>query len=114
MLKIEDIKQYIDDTMLDTIFRERKEELDKEMERENLEFTNIKKEYSIDYEKLLIAIKNLPPHFHNTREGIIKALENYSRRENLIIANNNEKFYKVGFCDGIRTILESIKKDNSK
>lgn len=43
MLKIEDIKQYIDDTMLDTIFRERKEELDKEMERENLEFTNIKK-----------------------------------------------------------------------
>ena len=84
------------------------------MERENLEFTNIKKEYSIDYEKLLVAIKNLPPHFHNTREGIIKALENYSRIENLIIANNNEKFYEVGFCDGIRTILESIKKDNSK
>ena len=74
MLKIEDIKQYIDDTMLDTIFRERKEELDKEMERENLEFTNIKKEYSIDYEKLLVAIKNLPPHFHNTREESIGKL----------------------------------------
>lgn len=94
MLKIEDIKQYIDDTMLDTIFRERKEKLDKEMERENLEFTNIKKEYSIDYEKLLVAIKNLPPHFHNTREGIIKALENYSRIENLIIMKS---FIKLDF-----------------
>ena len=37
------------------------------------------------------------------REEIIEALE----RENLIMAHDNEKFYKIGFCDGIRTILRA-------
>jgi hemoglobin-like flavoprotein len=70
-----------------------------------------KEDYSVDYEKLLIAIKNLLPHFNNTREGIIKVLENYSTRKPLIIAYDNEKFYKAGFCDRIRIILE---RKNSK
>lgn len=113
MLRIKDIEKYIDDNMLDTIFREREEELYNEREKnEDIEISKIKKQYFVDYDKLLVAIKNLPPHFHNTREGIIEALENYTMRENLIMAYDNEKFYKTGFCDGIRTILEGMK--NSK
>lgn len=110
MLKIEDIEQYIEDTMLDTIFREREEELYRKNEKEDLEIAKIKEKYTVDYEKLLVAIKNLPPHFYNTREGIIEALQSYLTRENLIMAHDNEKFYKAGFCDGIRIILENIKK----
>lgn len=109
MIKIENIEQYIEDTMLDTIFKEREEELYKENEKEDLEIIKIKEKYTVDYEKLLIAIKNLPPHFNNTREGIIETLENYLTRENLIMAHDNEKFYKAGFCDGIRIILENLK-----
>lgn len=41
------------------------------------------------------------------REEIIEALESYLTRENLIMAHDNEKFYKIGFCDGIRTILRA-------
>lgn len=97
MLKIEDINKYIEDPMLDIIFRNRQEELYKENKKEDLEIIKIKEEYTVDYERLLIAIKNLPPHFQNTREGIIEALENYLIRENLIAAHDNEKFYKARF-----------------
>lgn len=97
MLKIEDINKYIENSILDTIFRNRQEELYKENKKEDLEIIKIKEEYTVDYERLLIAIKNLPPHFQNTREGIIEALENYLIRENLIVAHDNEKFYKARF-----------------
>lgn len=30
-------------------------------------------------------------------------------RENLIMTHDNEKFYKAGFCDEIRIILENLK-----
>ena len=110
-MKIKDIEEYIDDEILETIFREREEELYTERgKKEDLEIKKIKEDYPVDYDRLLIAIKNLPPNFHNTREGIIEALENYLTRETLIMAHDNEKFYKAGFCDGVRTILESIKK----
>ena len=33
----------------------------------------------------------------------------YVMRENLIMTHDNEKFYKAGFCDGIRIILENLK-----
>lgn len=97
MLKIEDINKYIEDSILDTIFRNRQEELYKENKKEDLEIIKIKEEYTVDYERLLIAIKNLSPYFQNTREGIIEALENYLIRENLIVAHDNEKFYKARF-----------------
>lgn len=113
MLKIKDIEKYIDDDIVDTIFKAREEELySKKGKSDDTEIKSIKEDYPVDYNKLLVAINNLPPHFNNTREGIIEALESYLTRENLIMAHDNEKFYKIGFCDGIRIILESIK--NSK
>ena len=113
MLKIKDIEKYIDDEMINIIFREREEELySRKGKLDDAEIRNIKEDYPVDYDKLLVEINNLPSYFNNTKEGIIEALESYLTRENLIMAHDNEKFYKIGFCDGIRTILENIK--NSK
>lgn len=113
MLKIKDIEKYIDDEMINIIFREREEELySRKGKLDDAEIRNIKEDYPVDYDKVLETINNLPPHFNNTKEGIIETLESYLTRENLIMAHDNEKFYKIGFCDGIRTILENIK--NSK
>ena len=66
-----------------------------ESKNDNERISQITEKYSIDYDKLIVTIKNLPPHFRNTRESIIKALEEYLMRENLIMAYENEKFYKV-------------------
>lgn len=95
MLKIKDIEEYVKNTMLDTIFEEREDEIYKESKNDNERISQITEKYSIDYDKLIVTIKNLPPHFRNTRESIIKALEEYLMRENLIMAYENEKFYKV-------------------
>ena len=109
MLKIKDIEKYIDDSLLESIFREREDELYVELKNEDEDIIEIKQKYDVDYEKLINKIKNLPPHFNNTREEIIKSLDKYIMRENLIRAYDNEKFYKAGFCDGIRIIIEKIK-----
>lgn len=100
MVKIKDIEKYIDDEMINIIFREREEGLYSRKEnQDDAEVISIKEDYPVDYDKLLVAINNLPPHFNNTREGIIEALESYLTRKNLIMAHDNEKFYKIGFCD---------------
>ena len=109
MLRIKDIEKYIDDPLLDSIFREREEELYIECTTEDEDIIEIKQNYDIDCEKLINKIKNFPPHFKNTREEIIKSLDKYVMRENLIMAYDNDKFYKVGFCDGVRIILENLK-----
>lgn len=95
MIRIKDIEEYIDDTILETIFRKREEELYDDNKMNNEEIAEITQEYTMDYEKLIIAIKNLPPHFHNTREGILEKLEEYRKRENQVMAYENEKFYKT-------------------
>lgn len=32
-------------------------------------------------------------------------------RQNSLVAYDNEKFYKNGFCDGIKIILEALKNE---
>lgn len=104
MVTLKEIENYIDDDMLDTIYLKRRQKLSK-MDRKS----EMLKEYPMDYENFLIRVKNLPPHFNHTREGIIEAFEDYMIRENVINEHNREKFYKTGFCDGIRTVLELFK-----
>ena len=40
---------------------------------------------------------------------MLKKFDDYCMKENLIAAYENEKFYKIGFCDGIRTVIENLK-----
>lgn len=109
MIGLKEIKEYIDNSVLDDMFNERECELYQEKDEK---IVKLKDKYKVDYENLLTAIKNLPPHFFNTREEILKRLDDYLIKENMIMAYENEKFYKVGICDGIKIMLESIKNNN--
>lgn len=109
MFKMKEVKKYVNDDMLELIFREREEEIYKEKKKEDIDVKKIKENCKTDYEQLLKTIKDTPEEFREIQEKIIKALEKYIMRENLIMACDNEKFYKVGFCDGIRIIIENTK-----
>lgn len=111
MVKIEEIKKYISDDILDNIFKEREEKI-YHIGDKSKEIEEIKIEHTMSYTKFEEVIKNLPPHFKNCRENILDALDKYSDRQNLIQAYDNEKFYKIGFCDGIKMILDINKSDN--
>lgn len=108
-MDIKDIEKYIDDDIVNTIYREREDTISGINEEDKGEIAKIKEKYPVDYEKLLDYINNLPPYFKNIRETILNAIDIYSMRENLLSAYENEKFYKIGFCDGIRTIIENLK-----
>lgn len=107
-MNIKDIEKYINDTMLNIIYKEREDTISEIKEEDKDELSKIKEKYPVDYEKLLDYINNIPPYFKNIRANILNAVDIYSMRENLLSAYENEKFYKIGFCDGIRTIIENL------
>ena len=109
-MKLKDIEKYVNDNILDSIYKEREDYIFELNNEEKKEIIKIKERYPIDYEQLITCINNIPPHFKNTRENILKSLDIYSMRENLLLAYNNEKFYKIGFCDGIKIIIENLSK----
>lgn len=109
MNKKVEITDFVDNSLLDTIYREREDSLYQHTEVDNENIKEITKNLPITYEDLLVAIKNLPPHFNNTREFILERLEGYMERKNSLTAYDNEKFYKNGFCDGVQIILEALK-----
>lgn len=105
-----DVEEDTNESILDTIYNEREDSISKINENDKEELSKITKRYPVDYEQLLITIKNLPPCFKNTRENILKTLDDYLMRENLLSSHENKKFYKTGFRDGIRIVLESLSK----
>lgn len=111
MIKISELENYISDDLLDSIFNKREEDV-YNTKIKVAELEEIKKNNTMTYEKMIEIIRNLPPHFKNCRESILEALEQYSERQNLIQSFDNEKFYKVGFCDGIKMIIDIYNKNN--
>ena len=103
------ITKFINNSMLDLIYKEREDSLYQYdvYDKEKIKKMTVKN--PITYEDLLIAVKNLPPHFKNTRELILEKLESYIERQNCLTAYDNEKFYKNGFCDGVQMMLEVLK-----
>ncbi len=95
MIRIKDIEEHIEDTMLEVIFKEREEEIYMRTKKDKEEILKISERYPVDYERLVRIIKNVPPHFNNIREDILSKLDDYCMRQNLIIAYDNEKFYKT-------------------
>lgn len=106
--KIE-ITNFINDSILDSIFREKEDSLYQQNECDKEKIKEICLENPISYEELIISIKNIPPHFKNTRENIMEKLEKYLERENSLNAYDNERFYKNGLCDGAKMMLEILK-----
>lgn len=109
MVKLSNIQEHIDDKILNSIFKEREEKLHTRTEEDKKEILDISKKYPANYEEILSIINNLPENIE--KDNIITKFDNYCMKENLITAYENEKFYKIGFCDGIRTVLENLKNE---
>lgn len=105
MANIEEIEKYISDDILSLIFEQKENDIYK-LVIDSKELEQLKRENTMTYEHFQEIIKNLPPYFKSCRENILKALEEYTNREKVLQVLNNENFYKVGFCDGIKLMLD--------
>lgn len=108
-MKIKDLEKYIEDEMLDEIYMNREDKLYKKCERDRREMEKIIEEYPSDYEAVVKAIQDLTENLQEGKNDIIETLDEFCMREEIYAGYEKEKFYKVGFCDGVKIILESLK-----
>jgi len=105
-----DLKQFLmenSENMIDEIFISREDKLANMQKNEfkRLEKLNQKKESVIN------SLENIPETFKKTKSHILATFIEYTESANEINACTNEEYYKKGFKDGIRLIIESITKD---
>lgn len=65
---------------------------------EDEKLIDIKNNCEKDYQNLIAAIKNLPPHFCSCRENIFEALDKYLLSQSLLSSYEQEFFYKCRIC----------------
>lgn len=108
MIEIKELGKYVTDDILNKLFweREDKVKLLEEKEKQNEIFTYDKK---CD-EDIQIALNNLPNCFEETSRRIKESVAEKIFSQEDIQTYFYEKFYKVGFCDGISLILECVNK----
>ena len=69
MITLKEINNYINDDILQTIYETREDEIYELRSKENTEMNTILKENPMDYDRLLLIIENLTPHFCNHKRG---------------------------------------------
>ena len=113
MITLKDIKDVITEESLDNYYLMREEELSILTPEERKRRSERTKEYKVNYEYILNYIDNIQPCFEETKENIIKTIENYLEKDKALQSYDNERFYKVGFIDAIRLMLgaQNFKRD---
>ena len=96
--------EFEENDLLDKIFRAREEEIYEFKEEER----KLLSKKSQDYQKIYIAIENIPDSFVETINGIKTSIENYIETLNEIQGIENEKFYKTGFSDAVNLITKCL------
>lgn len=110
-MNIHNINQKLEvKNILDMIFLQREDELYQitENERELLH------KKTKDYSKIYTAIDNIPKAFSETKKGIEKSIETYIDTLSSVQVNENEKFYKTGFSDAIKLVIDCLYKDKKE
>lgn len=112
MITIETLKDYIEDDILNELFLEREDKIHelKENEKQKEIFINNK----ICSENLQIALDNLPDCFEEVSKQINKRVDEKVQAQNEILGYFCEKFYKIGFQDGISLIFGCLKQNHEK
>ena len=65
-----------------------------------------------NYTNILYAIENVPPCFNSTRKNIKAKVDTYIDYSKELDYYKNEEFYKSGFIDGYKFLLELEDEEN--
>ena len=104
MIMIEDIKDLVSNEMLNDLFDKRNEDLNMMTQEERERQKKFIGDENISYDDVLIAIKDSCKEDNN---NITTVLEKYLEKLLNLQTYDNERFYKVGFCDALNYILSA-------
>lgn len=108
-MTIKELERYVNDNMLDNIFNEREDSISELSNFDINKISEINKKYPANYENIIDYINSSIEISQDKKDKLLIMLDEYIMKENLLHTNESEKFYKIGFCDGIRIILENLK-----
>lgn len=106
MINIETLKDYIDDDILNELFLKREDKIHELKENEKRKEIFINNRLCSD--NLQIALNNLPDCFDEVSRQINKRVDEKVQAQNEILGYLCEKFYKIGFQDGISLIFDCL------
>ena len=114
-MKIAEIEKYITDDMLDVLYEGRCDVLSfTDFVSGDEDCQRIAAKYPINMNDVLAIVQNLPDDFKRLKKKFFNVFDNYITKYNLMTSYYSEQFYKVGFCDGMRTLLEILQEENSR
>lgn len=102
-----DIKKFLDENeeIINEIYYSREDKIAEKV-KTNVEYN---KELDEKSNKFEMALDNLPPYFVNTKALILATFEEYIETTNYMNSYLNEAYYKNGFIDGVKLIIELMK-----
>ena len=102
-------KELLSDDIVSELFHKREDSISNRTLEEREQIKQLLNKNNKDYENILIAIDNVPEVFVETKKLIKKNVDTKLETLNEISAYDNEKFYKIGFYDGINLIIDCLK-----
>lgn len=109
-MKLEELEKYISDDIMDELFSGRCEALyDLSYMRKDEQYQKLVAKYPTSSSAVCELIESLPADVADKKKKILAVLDYYIDGLNNIGSYENELFYKAGFCDGIRIMLERAK-----
>lgn len=93
-----------DNKFVDIVFARRCEDL----YESNANSNNLSKESLESLEKIFSFISSLSENLKFEKETLIDLLDSYIEKSNDSCSKENELFYKTGFSDGIKSIIENL------
>lgn len=114
MVTFEQLQCFVNDSILNEWFIHRENELASVTMEDKANIKDLLRERKKNYHNILVAINNVPNGFTETRKMLKESMDTYVETLNCVNGYNNEKYYKCGFCDGIKLFLECSEQKKEK
>ena len=105
-----DLNDIINDKFLNILYNNKFKSIYKEF----VYNTSIYAKQKNNYISILYAIDNIPPCFNSTRKNIKNRVDDYRRTIKEFDYYKNISFYKAGFMDGYKFLLELQKQERNE
>lgn len=104
-----DLDAILDDSFLNIIYNNKF----KSILKHSVTNPKINEKYHSNYLNILLAINNVPPCFTSTRKYIKEQVDTFVKFTKELDYYKNENFYKTGFIDGYKFLLELQKQERN-
>lgn len=114
MINKKDLDEVTNDSILNIIFMNKVNAISSLSKLDKQNIAHLIETRNKSYRDIQNAIENVPPCFSITRENIREKVDKHVNSIQELQYYFNEKFYKTGFIDGYKFLLEILKSEGDE